>query len=139
MSKKQLRVLDYLEHIKQAIERIERYTSDIDEVGFMKNEMAQDAVIRNVEIVGEAANNIMKCDADFAKQHNDVPWAVIYAMRNRVSHGYHTVDLGIVWQSVQTDLPLLGQKVVALLNILEHDSSSPPFAKVEGNENLPPS
>lgn len=126
MSRKELRVPDYLEHIKQAIERIDRYTSDIDEAGFMENEMAQDAVIRNIEIVGEAANNIMRFNADFAEQYNAVPWALMYAMRNRVSHGYHKVDLGIVWQSIQHDLPLLGQQVAALLDNLEKHSSSPP-------------
>ena len=60
---KALRVLDYLRHILQAIERIERHTSDVDEMRFLANELIQDAVIRNMEIVGEAANNILKFDA----------------------------------------------------------------------------
>ena len=51
---KALRVPDYLGHILQAIERIGRYTADLDEVGFLRNEMAQDAVIRNIEIIGDA-------------------------------------------------------------------------------------
>ena len=57
---KALRVPDYLGHILQAIERISRYTADLDEVGFLRNEMAQDAVIRNIEIIGEASNNILR-------------------------------------------------------------------------------
>ncbi len=57
---KALRVPDYLGHILQAIERIGRYTADLDEVGFLRNEMAQDAVIRNIEIIGEASNNILR-------------------------------------------------------------------------------
>lgn len=69
--------------------------------------MVQDAVIRNIEVVGEAANNIRKHAPDFAQQHAQVPWEVIYAMRNRVSHGYFRVDLDLVWKTVKIDLPEL--------------------------------
>jgi uncharacterized protein with HEPN domain len=60
MSKKDLRVNDYLDHILQAIERIERYTLGKDEAAFLQDEQLQDAVIRNIEILGEAANNVKK-------------------------------------------------------------------------------
>ena len=123
MNKNELRVPDYLDHIQQAIARINRYTEDLNEVAFLLNEMAQDAVIRNIEIIGEASNNITKCGPDFVKQHDEIPWAVIYAMRNRVSHAYHKVDLEIVWNMIQNDLPLLHQQVVTLLQEL----SSYPF------------
>lgn len=119
MSKSKLRVLDYLEHIQQAIERILRYTKDMDGVAFQRNEMVQDAVIRNIEIIGEAANNIRKCDPDFADQHSDIPWAVIYAMRNRVSHAYHAVDVEIVWKTIQSDLPSMYHQVAELLKDLQ--------------------
>lgn len=55
---KALRVPDYLGHILQAIKRIGRYTEDLDETGFLNSDLVQDAVIRNIEIIGEAANNI---------------------------------------------------------------------------------
>lgn len=112
---KALRVPDYLGHILQAIERIVRYTSDLDEVGFLRNEMAQDAVIRNIEIIGEASNNILRVAPEFAAQHGDIPWLVMYTMRNRVSHGYDKVDLEIVWKTVQRDLPTLYRQVQALM------------------------
>lgn len=115
MNKTQLRILDYLEHIQQAIERINRYIEDIEEVTFLQTEMVQDAVIRNIEIIGEASNNIMKCDPDFTAQHSEIPWVVIYAMRNRVTHAYHKVDMEIVWNMIQNDLPLLHQQIVTLL------------------------
>jgi len=63
---KALRVPDYLGHILAAIERIERHTADVDELGFLNSELIQDAVIRNIEIIGEAANNIQRVDATFA-------------------------------------------------------------------------
>ncbi|TYC51422.1 DUF86 domain-containing protein [Zoogloea oleivorans] len=108
---KALRVPDYLGHILQAIERIDRYTADIDEVGFLSSELVQDAVIRNIEIIGEASNNIQRVAPEFAALHDDIPWQVMYTMRNRVSHGYDKVDLEIVWKTIQGDLPTLYQQV----------------------------
>lgn len=96
MKKDELRVPDYLGHILQAIRRIEAYTKDMDEVGFLQNQMVQDAVIRNVEIIGEVARNIEKHHPEFAGQHPDIPWEDMYLMRNRVSHGYFSVDLEVV-------------------------------------------
>jgi uncharacterized protein with HEPN domain len=110
---KALRVPDYLGHILSAIERIERHTSDINEVGFLASELIQDAVIRNLEVIGEAANNIQRVDAEFASAHSEVPWQVMYAMRNRLSHGYDKVDFEIVWKTVCYDLPELYKLVKA--------------------------
>lgn len=118
MNETERRISDYLEHIQQAIERISRYTGGMDQVGFLQNEMVQDAVIRNLEIIGEASNNIRKCDPDFAKAHDDIPWLVIYAMRNRVSHAYHKIDFEIVWKMIWNDLPLLRQQVIRLSQTL---------------------
>lgn len=111
---KSLRVPDYLGHILRAIERIDRYTTELDEIGFLNSELVQDAVIRNIEIIGEASNNILRADPAFAAQHDDIPWFVMYTMRNRVSHGYDTVDLEIVWKTIHGDLPTLYQQVQAL-------------------------
>lgn len=107
----QLRVADYLGHILEAIERIDEYTEDIDEVTFLDNKMVQDAVLRNIEIIGEAARNIERSAPKFAAEHSEVPWAVIYTMRNRIAHGYFKVDLEIVWRTIQRDLPELSVAV----------------------------
>lgn len=114
---KALRVTDYLGHILKAIERIDRYTEDLDGAAFLSSELVQDAVIRNIEIIGEASNNIQRVDPAFAAQHDHIPWLVMYTMRNRVSHGYDQVDLEIVWKTVQRDLPGLYQQVRALANV----------------------
>ena len=115
MSKHKLRVNDYLDHILQAIERIERYTIGMDEDAFLENQLVQDAVIRNIEILGEAANNIKKSDQEFTDKHTEIPWLAIYAMRNRVSHAYFQVDLKIVWKTIRNDLPHMQQQVRALV------------------------
>lgn len=102
---KALRVFDYLAHALRAIERIERYTVNMNEAGFLTNDLVQDAVIRNIEIIGEASNNVQRTGPEFAEQHDDIPWQVMYTMRNRVSHGYDKVDLKLVWKTIQRDLP----------------------------------
>ena len=102
---KALRVPDYLGHILEAIERIEEYVSDMDELAFLSSKLVQDAVIRNIEIIGEASNNIQRVDPVFAAQHAEIPWQVMYAMRNRVSHGYDKVDFEMVWKTICNDLP----------------------------------
>lgn len=111
MTRNQLRVADYLGHILEAIERIGAYTTDVDQVTFLVDKMLQDAVLRNIEIIGEAARNIERTAPDFVAQHAEVPWAVIYTMRNRIAHGYFKVDLEIVWRTVQKDLPGLADAV----------------------------
>lgn len=107
------RVPDYLEHILDAIERIERYTVDIDELFFLSSELIQDAVIRNIEIIGEAANNIQRVDPAFAAANSEIPWQLMYAMRNRVLHGYDKVDFEMVWKTICNDLPELYKLVKA--------------------------
>lgn len=114
MSRGAQRLPDYLGHILQAIERIERYTDDVDEVGFMQNEMVQDAVIRNFEVIGEASRNIERDCPDFAAAHPELPLSFAYEMRNALAHGYFKVDFGIVWKTIENDLPGLRQQVQAL-------------------------
>ena len=80
------RLRDYLGHILEAVERIQRYTADLDKVGFQRAEQTQDAVIRNFEIIGEASRNIERRYPDFARTHSNVPWGFAYEMRNALSH-----------------------------------------------------
>ena len=114
MSRHPQRLADHLVHILQAIERIQRYTG-IDEAGFLGNEMAQDAVIRNFEVIGEASRNVEREPPDFAAAHPELPLAFAYEMRNALAHGYFKVDLALVWRTVGSDLPRLHRQVWALL------------------------
>lgn len=114
MSRDQQRLLDYLAHILEAIARIERYVDDLDEVGFLNDELTQDAVIRNLEIVGEASSNIGKHYPKFIEAHSDVPFSSAYEMRNALAHGYFKVDLEIVWKTIERDLPELENRVSTL-------------------------
>lgn len=111
--KRELRVTDYFQHILDAIERIESYLAGGDEKTFAQSFMAQDAVIRNLEIIGEAAINIRSLDADTAAQYP--AWDQICGMRNRLTHGYFDINLEVVWRTTQSDLPKLRQHVKSIL------------------------
>jgi uncharacterized protein with HEPN domain len=124
MSGDEQRLGDYLRHIAQAIERIQLYTHDIDQIGFLANAMAQDAVIRNFEVIGEASHNIETRFPDFAANHPELPLAFAYQMRNAVAHGYFKVDLEIVWKTIQTDLSKLKTTVRDALDELPANGSA---------------
>lgn len=118
MSSDTQRLRDYLDHILLAIQRIEIYTKDANKPGFLQNVMVQDAVIRNLEVIGEASHNIEQRFPDFAAVHPELPLAFAYQMRNAVAHGYFKVDLEIVWNTIENDLPRLHSQVEEILRKL---------------------
>ena len=103
--------LPYLHHIDDAIAAIEKYVADGREV-FLRERMIQDAVIRNFEIIGEAANRLSLAARDPA----DPIWKRVIAFRNRLIHGYWSVDLLLIWGVIQKDLPGLKSEVARLLS-----------------------
>ena len=109
------RCTDYLRHIVEAIDTIQDYTAGMDAAAFIADRKTCDAVIRNIEIIGEACNNVTKHHADFEAEHASIPWGFAYEMRNALSHGYFNVDNAIVWQTVQHDLPNLRVQIASLL------------------------
>ena len=111
MTRDPQRLSDYLDHILEAIERIEEYVAELDEMTFLDNKLVQDAVIRNFEVIGEASNNIEKRFPEFVAAHPELPLTSAYQMRNAVAHGYFQVDFVILWKTIQRDLPSLHAKV----------------------------
>ena len=107
---------DYINHILDAIERIQRYCSDVDEVGFFKNEMIQDAVIKNFEVISEASKNIDRKFPDFLRNNPSLPLIDAYEMRNALAHGYFKVDLEILWNTIDNHLPELQEQLKNLRN-----------------------
>ena len=118
------RLSDYLRHILQAIDNIQSYTADMDLSAFMMDRKTQDAVIRNLEVIGKACNNVAKNHHAFALSHSSVPWGFAYEMRNALSHGYFAVDLDIVWRTTQQDLPGLSIQIQRL----------EPLDRIQGND-----
>lgn len=115
MNEKAGRTAEYLGHMLEAIHRIEAYLQGLDRAGFDSDTRTQDAVIRNLEVVGEAARNVQQHDPAFVAAHPEVPWALAYRMRNALSHGYSDVDLGTVWNTARTNLPELERQLLVLL------------------------
>ncbi len=93
-----------IEDILEAIGRIEEYTSDLDFDGWQKDQKTIDAVIRNFEIIGEAAGCIPE---DVRARYREIPWAKMKGIRNILIHEYFGVDIDVVWQTIQSDLPIL--------------------------------
>lgn len=85
--------ISYIEHILQAIDRINKYTQGISRTDFDENEMLQDAIIRNIEIIGEATKNVSE---NFKKTYTDIPWREMAGMRNKLIHDYIGTDLEVV-------------------------------------------
>ncbi|NBD17701.1 MAG: DUF86 domain-containing protein [Cyanobacteria bacterium] len=97
----------YLSNIKDCIENIEAYTIEGKEV-FLQNRMMQDAVIRNLEIIGEATKLL---SSETREQYPNVPWRRMAGLRDVLIHNYLRVDLEEVWMIVETNLPDLKSKI----------------------------
>jgi uncharacterized protein with HEPN domain len=96
----------------EAIARIRRYVGRTRRTGFLRNALLQDAVIRNIEIVGEAAGRV---SAELTARTPAIPWREIVGMRHRLIHGYLQVNLDTVWEVVERDLPALESSLRALV------------------------
>jgi len=116
MNRETVRTPGYLRHMLEAIHRIDTYMSGLDRAAFESDTRTQDAVIRNLEVIGEAARNVQQHDPGFVAAHPDVPWALAYRMRNALSHGNADIDLGTVWNTARTNLPELRRQLLALLS-----------------------
>jgi uncharacterized protein with HEPN domain len=114
MTKNPQRLVDYLQHILTAIEKIQRYT-ETDKDDFVGSDLVQDAVIRNLEIVGEASRNIDRDFPEFVAAHPELPLMFAYEMRNVLSHSYFNVDLEIVWNTISSDLPKMKKQIETII------------------------
>ena len=101
----------FLAHVRDAMSKIESYTQGAREA-FFADAKTQDAVIRNLEIIGEAVKNL---SADLRAQHPEMPWARIAGMRDVLIHDYFGVRLETVWNAVEHRLPELKRCAEALL------------------------
>lgn len=101
----------YLEHILDAIKIIEGYIENMSYEEFRENRMAVDAVIRELAVIGEAANNLSE---EFVKNNPDLPFRDAIDMRNFLIHEYFSVNIQLVWETAKNDLPELKKFIEAL-------------------------
>jgi len=102
----------FIKHILDSIDAVEHYTKNLSEDQFLRSLEKQDAIVRRVEIIGEAVRNI---SADFRREYPDIPWRKISGMRDKLVHEYFGVDLELVWAVVKKDLPSFKRQIKNLL------------------------
>lgn len=98
-------------HILQSIKSVEKYSTGLEKERFMNDEEKQDAIIRRLEIIGEAVTNL---EDKFKEDYPNIPWQDIADMRNRLIHEYFAVDLELVWEVLQKDLPALKENILKI-------------------------
>ena len=109
----------YLHHIMDAFVQIERYTDGVTHEEFLSNSLLQDGVIRQLEVMGEAARNLSE---DLRNEYPKIPWSQMISLRNRMIHAYFNVNLQIIWEIIQGDIPNLKQETKRVLEILNQKS-----------------
>lgn len=102
----------YVRDILDSIKKIEKYTKDLSLGHFKKDELVIDGVIRNIEILGEAARNV---PAEVRNKYKEIPWKRIIGMRNKVLHECWGADLDILWKTTKEDLPKLKKQMKTML------------------------
>ena len=96
-----IRDKERLEHIINAIDRIQRYTANLSFEKFIEDDMVYYAVVKNIEIIGEAANMLT---VEFQNNHAETPWKMIKGMRNYIVHEYFQIDNNVVWSVITQNL-----------------------------------
>ena len=107
----------YLDDILEAIDRIRVYVQDMDDEAFVSDRKTQDAVVRNLELIGEASPNLSD---ELKARTNEIEWSKIIAFRNILAHEYFGVSIPIVWDIIQNKLDPLREVCTELLNQLEN-------------------
>ena len=102
-----------IEHMLSAINNVEEFTKGITKDDFVNSKIVFYAVVKNIEIVGEATYMLTN---EFKNSHQSVSWQVIEKMRHVLVHGYYTISPEKVWETVQNDLPLLKEQLLGLLS-----------------------
>jgi uncharacterized protein with HEPN domain len=96
--------LAYIDHILDSIRKIQKFSKTLTLKEFSDNELVQDAIIRNIEVIGEASKKI---STDTKKTYGDIPWKEITGMRDKLIHDYLGVDTKVVWETIKKDIPAL--------------------------------
>jgi len=99
---------DFLSDIQEAVRRVTTYTAGMTYEAFLADTRTQDAVVRNLEIIGEATKNL---SSELRAQHPDMPWKGMAGVRDRLIHQYFGVNLDVVWHIVTTELPDVASRI----------------------------
>ncbi len=120
MSKRKRHYSLFFEDTIDAMNKIENYIEGLDFDSFAHNNMVVDAVIRNLEIIGEAIRNIPD---NFIDKYPDIPWKRMIGLRNIVIHTYFGIDLENIWKIIAENIPEVKPKIVEILNDIKDEEN----------------
>ena len=106
--------LVFVRHILDSMNRIDSFSKGVSKKEFLANEEKQSAIVRQIEIIGEAVKNLSE---HFRKRHPNIPWKYIAGTRDKIIHHYFGIDLDAIWDIVKWDLPKLKRDVINILKI----------------------
>ncbi|MCC6019567.1 MAG: DUF86 domain-containing protein [Candidatus Verstraetearchaeota archaeon] len=106
----------YLKHILEAISNIEKFVEGLTKEDFLENVEKQYAVVRGLEIIGEATKNLSR---ELKAKHREIPWRDIAGMRNKLIHKYFGIDLELIWVTIKNKLPEFKKQVLKILMEIE--------------------
>ena len=106
----------YLYDIIECCDRVADYVNGVREEDYNVNPMLQDALVRNIEVVGEAVKNL---STEITEAHPGIAWSQIARMRDKIAHHYFRINLDVVWKTVTDDLPALRPQIAAIYENLE--------------------
>ncbi|MFW6282157.1 MAG: DUF86 domain-containing protein [bacterium] len=110
--------LRFLSHIIKSIDLINQYSCKMSKHDFYMEQEKQDAIVRRLEIIGEATKNLSE---SFKNRYSDVPWKAMAGMRDILAHKYFGVDLEIAWQTIQNKLPEVEPRIRAIYDELDKE------------------
>ena len=102
----------YILHINEAISAIEEFCNNLDEENFKDSILHQSAIVRQLEIIGEATKNV---SSDFRNKYPKIPWKEIAGLRDKIIHHYFDIDLERIWNVIKKDLPELKKEIEIIL------------------------
>jgi len=110
----------YLQDILEAISDIEKFTEDVAKDEFFRNREKQYAVLRALEIIGEATKNLSR---ELKGRYHEIPWGDVAGMRNKLIHEYFGVKLELVWETIRQNLPEFKTVIVEILKEMEGENA----------------
>lgn len=108
--------IDFLKHILNEIDFLQKETKGMTYADFIENEKDKRAFSRSLQIIGEAIKSLPD---EFREQYNHIDWKPATGLRDRIVHGYFNVDLEIIWDVINTEIPILKQQIETIIQDLE--------------------
>ncbi len=114
--------LVFIEHILDSINAIEKFSKNLDKEKLISNRLRQSAIVREIEIIGEAIKNVSE---NLKNKHREIEWKEIIGTRDKIIHHYFGVDFNIVWDIIKKDLPDLESKILKIKWDLKKPNENP--------------